>query len=132
MEKYIELAKTDRVAITAIFNAMTLTERMTAVLYLLDNMTDVSHPTFKEFMIKENEEYLRCIKEANRPGSNNRPRSKVSQAEDDVLLVEEAVRLYYIRTGSKPPVVEVIETPKEKIIETIEEIKNFYYILIGR
>jgi hypothetical protein len=122
--KYIEIAENDRVAITTIFNAMNLTERMTAVLYMLDHYDNCSMPMVKRFMVDENEEYLRCIKEANEPASN-RPSSK-DQAEDDVLLVEEAVRLYYERNGNKPPLAEeIIESP-------IEDIKNFYYILIGK
>lgn len=124
--KYIEIAENDTVAIVCIFNAMNLTERMTAVLYMLDHYDNCSMPMVKRFMVDENEEYLRCIKEANKPASsNNRPRSK-DQAEDDILLVEEAVRLYYERNGKKPPLAEeIIESPKE-------DIKNFYYILIGK
>ena len=128
-EKYIEIAETDRITITVIFDAMSIKERMEAVLYMLDNYDNCSMPMVKRFMVDENEQYLRCIKEANRPSSYEKKEEQkgLTQEELDVILIDEAVELYMRKAGITQDVTP-IPTPIPKSI-TIEEKKNFYYLL---
>lgn len=128
-DKYLEIAETDRITITVIFDAMSIKERMEALLYMLDNFDGCSMPMVKRFMGDENEQYLRCIKEVNRPSNYKQKEEQkgLTQEEKDVILIDEAVEFYMRKAGITQDL-KPIPTPIPKQI-TIEEKKNFYYLL---
>ena len=112
MEDYIDLIRNDVDAAIAKHNRLPTNERAEILLYLLDNVRDVTDASYKKFFLNS-EALMKCIKIANK-----------NVRGDDKALIEMAVDLY--NKGSINTIPEVKEIEPEKI----EVVRNNYYHLI--
>ena len=140
-DKYIEIAENDTITITVIFDAMSIKERMEAVLYMLDNYDNCHHPMVKKFLADSNNLYLRSLKEANKPSNFQQKREDekhLTQEERDIILIDESVAIYKVKAGiTKEPqkkwselgFVEGLNPNKTPKIITVEDKQNFYHLL---
>ena len=115
MKEYIQWIIDDVDAAIAKHNSLPTKERAEVLLYLLDNVKDVTHPKYKKFMINS-EALLMCINKANK------------MAKSDEELIEIAVNQYNMSDFS------TIEKLKQEIKQEVEPeiVSTNYHLIIKR